>query len=240
MQTLIGPFSQIISLDTLSLKGPLNNDQLIIIENGAVVIDHGKIVELGHFKDYDPKNFQHHKIDQEMVLLPGLIDCHTHMIYGGSRAQDYTMRMEGRTYQEILAQGGGIFDSVAKTQNASDQILLEGLLRRAERHVQDGVTTIEVKTGYGLLAEQELRLLGVIKQARSQILPDLVATCLAAHVCPKEFEKEDFLAHLKNDLLPEIRVKELAQRVDIFVEDNAFPMELAKPYLLAAQNLGFN
>ncbi len=239
MQTLIGPFSQIISLNDLPLKGSLSNDQLSIIENGAVMVDQGKIVSIGRFKDFDIKNYRYQAIDREMVLLPGMIDCHTHLIWGGSRAQDYTMRMEGRTYQEILAQGGGIFDSVSKTQNASDQTLLDSLLQRVQRHINDGVTTIEVKTGYGLLAEQELRLLGIIKTARSKTDADLIATCLAAHVCPKEFEKQDFLAHLEHDLLPEIRVKGLAQRVDIFVEDNAFPVEVARPYLTAAKKLGF-
>ncbi|MFY0608026.1 MAG: imidazolonepropionase [Cyclobacteriaceae bacterium] len=239
MQTLIGPFSQIVSLDKLSLKGSLSNDQLTIIEQGAVVVDHGKIVAVRKIKDFDVKSFRYELIEHETVLLPGLIDCHTHMIWGGSRARDYTMRMEGRTYQEILASGGGIFDSVSKTQQTSDQDLLVGLLKRADRHIHDGVTTIEVKTGYGLLPDEELRLLKIIKEARTQADADLIATCLAAHVCPTDFENGAFLEHLTHELLPEIRLKGLAQRVDIFVEDHAFPANLAKAYLVAARKQGF-
>jgi len=239
MPQLIGPFKQVISQSDLPLKGSLSDDQLTIIENGALVIDHGKILKVGSLKDFNKSDFDFHEIQEEMVLLPGLVDCHTHLVWGGSRFRDYTMRMSGKTYQEILAAGGGIFDSVAKTQAADSGTLLKDLRGRVNRHLSDGVTTIEVKTGYGLTVDQELKLLNVIDEARPEVKADLISTCLAAHVCPKEFEKKHFLDQTLHELLPQIKQKNLANRLDIFVEDNAFPVDLARPYLQAAKDLGF-
>lgn len=240
MATLIGPFKQIVSLKDLPLKGPIDDQSLTIIENGAVVVADGRIVEMGLMKDFNPSDDHYQHIAEDMVLLPGLVDCHTHLVWGGSRHRDYTLRMAGSTYQEILAAGGGIFDTVTKTQEADHNQLVHDLVKRANRHLKDGITTIEVKTGYGLTAEHELKLLQAIKAARSEVEADLISTCLAAHVCPKDFERTDFLKHVENELLPQVLVKGLAHRVDIFVEDNAFPVDLARPYLKAAKQLGFD
>jgi imidazolonepropionase len=240
MAKLIGPFTQIVTLKDAPNRGPLNDGQLDIITDAAVILDEGKIVEVGFFKAYNPSDFSHYRIDKPTVLVPGLVDCHTHLIWGGSRAGDYALRSAGHTYQEILAAGGGIFDSVEKTQKASDQLLLNDLLFRINQHLQAGITTIEVKTGYGLLPEQEIRLLKIIREAKAMSSADLVATCLAAHVCPKGLTAEQFLAMLTAELLPEIFVKGLARRVDIFVEDHAFPMVLAEKYLRSAKKLGFD
>jgi imidazolonepropionase len=239
MPQLIGPFKQIIALSDLPLKGPLSDDQLTIIDNGGVVISDGKISSIDSFSSFDLKDFEHQSVHEDMVLLPGLVDCHTHLVWGGDRSRDYVMRMAGKSYQEILAAGGGIFDSVSKTQEATEGQLLAALKKRVARHLKDGVTTIEVKTGYGLLPEQELKLLNVIRQGHAEVNADMVSTCLAAHVCPQELEKKDFLDYLENELLPQIRVKGLSNRVDIFVEDNAFGADLARPYLKAAKALGF-
>ncbi|MEQ8473380.1 MAG: imidazolonepropionase [Marinoscillum sp.] len=237
---VVGPFAQLVTLESLPLKGSISDHTLRIIDQGAVKIKNGIIVEVGEFTKEFIHDCEVEEIFEQMVLIPGLIDCHTHLVWGGNRARDYTMRMSGQSYQDILAAGGGIFDSVAKTQAASSDQLLHDLQTRADRHLKDGVTTIEVKTGYGLLPDQELKLLNVIKNGKSIVKADLVPTCLAAHVCPKEFEKPDFLKHIENELLPEIMVKGLANRVDIFVEDNAFPVEIARSYLQSARKLGFD
>lgn len=239
MPQLIGPFRQIITLQQLPLKGPLRDDQLQIIENGGIVVEDGKILEVGPMAEFGRSGYTFSPIEQDMILLPGLIDCHTHLVWGGNRARDYTMRMAGRSYQDILARGGGIFDSVAKTQASTKTELVNSLVSRVNRHLRDGVTTIEVKTGYGLLKEQELKILEAIRESLTEVNADLVSTCLAAHVCPKEFEKKTFLEYLENELLPQILVRGLARRVDIFIEHNAFPREIARKYLAAAKKLGF-
>ena len=239
MPTLHGPFRQIIALWDIPLKGKIQNEQLTVIDQGGVLIENGHILSIAPFSSFEVRDYEYHPIEEDMVLIPGLVDCHTHLVWGGSRYQDYTMRTSGQSYQDILAAGGGIFDSVRKTQQAESEELLQSLIRRADKHLSEGVTTIEVKTGYGLEVAHELRLLEIIRDAKSVMKADLVPTCLAAHVCPKGYEPAAFLTYLENELLPQVLVRGLAKRVDIFVEDNAFPEPLARPYLSTARKLGF-
>ena len=160
--------------------------------------DGKEIVEVGSFDGLSSKADHISEIDSDQILLPGFIDCHTHLVWGGTRARDYTLRMSGESYEKILEQGGGIFDSVAKTRAAQKNELLDGLIKRANRHLQDGITTIEVKSGYGLDVENELKILEVVKEGNAQLKADLVPTCLAAHVCPKEFsDKKVFLKYIE-------------------------------------------
>ena len=241
MSTLIGPFSEIITFKNTELKGPLTDENLEIILDGGVLVKNGEILKVDTFKDLVSLADSIEEIEGPQVLLPGFIDCHTHLVWGGTRSRDYTMRMSGATYESILEKGGGIFDSVEKTRNAAKETLLSGLINRANRHIADGVTTIEVKSGYGLDLENELKILEVVKEGENQVTADLIPTCLAAHVCPKEFgDKKGFLDYLVSDLLPELKRKDLTRRVDIFVEPSAFPTQIAFEYLQSAKNLGFD
>ena len=121
------------------------------------------------------------------MLLPGFVDCHTHICFAGSRAKDYAMRIQGKTYLEIAKAGGGIWDSVTQTREADEKTLTELLLKRIERHLSEGVTTIEIKSGYGLETHAELKQLKAIRQASTQTQANLISTCLAAHMVPKDF-----------------------------------------------------
>jgi imidazolonepropionase len=241
MSKLIGPFKQILTMSNTPIKGVLRDEKLDVIENGGVLIDDEKIIAVGDFKELAKVATSISEIESDQILLPGLVDCHTHLVWGGTRARDYTLRMSGESYEKILEQGGGIFDSVAKTRAASKEQLLDGLIRRANRHLMDGVTTIEVKSGYGLDVENELKILEVVKAGNAKVAADLIPTCLAAHVCPKEFaDKKVFLKHIENELFPLLKSKQLANRIDIFVEPSAFPVEVAKEYMQVAKNLGFD
>ncbi|MEO9869983.1 imidazolonepropionase [Ekhidna sp.] len=241
MSKLIGPFKEIITLASTSEKGALGDSKLDILKNGGVIIDGENILQVDDFDRLKSEADELIRVEGDHVLMPGLIDCHTHLVWGGTRARDYTLRMSGESYELILEQGGGIFDSVTKTRGASFEELKEGLMRRANRHLKDGVTTIEVKSGYGLDLENEIKILEVIKNSKLDVKADLISTCLAAHVCPKEFDdKQEFLRYLESELLPQLLAKDLTRRVDIFVEPSAFPMEIAKEYMLAAKNLGFD
>ncbi|WP_370090121.1 imidazolonepropionase [Ekhidna sp.] len=241
MSKLIGPFREVITLANTPEKGTLSDSELEIIQNGGVLIEDGKILKVGAFGDLAMEASEIEEVGDDQVLMPGLIDCHTHLVWGGTRARDYTLRMSGESYEKILEQGGGIFDSVEKTRNASADLLKSGLIKRANRHLQDGVTTIEVKSGYGLDVANELKILEVIKAGKAEVEADLIPTCLAAHVCPTEFQdKKLFLEYLEKELLPKLLVKGLTNRVDIFVEPSAFPVEIAKSYMLAAKKLGFD
>ena len=211
-----------------------------IIKNGGVLVDAGSILKVDDFEMLTKLHTSVHEIEDEHVLLPGLVDCHTHLVWGGSRARDYTMRMSGASYEAILYEGGGIFDSVEKTRATAKDQLLAGLAKRVKRHLNDGITTIEVKSGYGLNVEHEIKILEVIKEAKSRVEADLIPTCLAAHVCPKEFtDKKMFLSYLEQELFPMLKGQELASRIDIFVEPSAFSKDTALDYLNAAKQSGF-
>lgn len=244
VQTLIGPFTQILPLTGLPLKGAIADDALQIIPNGVVLTNAGLIVDVGNFETLRKGNPQAEieEISGDNVLLPGFIDCHTHLCFAGDRAKDYAMRIAGKSYLDIAKAGGGIWDSVMQTRAAGHQQLTELLLKKANRHLSEGVTTIEVKSGYGLSVEQELKQLSAIQSAQKSCKADLVATCLAAHIKPKDFDgsKSAYLTYLLNDLLPDVEKRQLAKRVDIFIEDSAFDGDSALQYLTKAQKMGFD
>src|SRR5690606_21478714 len=154
---------------------------------------------------------------------------------------DYAMRVAGKTYLEIAHAGGGIWDTVTQTRKASLQDLVDNIVKRAERHLRAGVTTLEAKSGYGLSIESEIRILRAIKQANAQSQADLISTCLAAHMKPRDFEGDagQYLQHLIEELFPKLREEELSQRIDIFIEESAFGVEESEYYLQKAQEAGF-
>lgn len=240
---LTGPFSQILPLTNLSLKGALHDEQLVIIEHGGIVTDNGKILAVGDFKalqhEYPDCDVTH--ITVPAVLLPGFIDCHTHICFDGSRNRDYAMRIAGRSYLEIARAGGGIWDSVMKTRAADEETLMKNTVARANRHLHEGVTTIEVKSGYGLNLEGELNMLRAISDAARNTKATLIPTCLAAHMRPKDFEgtEETYLNWIITTLLPAVRSEQLSQRVDIFIEETAFTPGPAKHFLQQAADMGF-
>lgn len=244
MKKLIGPFTQILPLTGLPLKGALRDDQLQVITNGWVLVNNDRIVAIGNFERLKAAHpsAQIQEIEGQHVLLPGFIDCHTHICFAGNRATDYAMRIQGKTYLEIAASGGGIWDSVTQTRAANEDTLTELLVQRADRHLADGVTIIEVKSGYGLSVEQELKQLRAIKSASYKTKATLVPTCLAAHMVPKDFSgsQSEYLDHILQNLLPVVKKEGLANRVDIFIEKSAFSASSAISYLSNAKAMGFD
>jgi len=214
-----------------------------VITHGGIVTNNGKILAIGEFKDlqhqYPHCDVTH--ITVPAVLLPGFIDCHTHICFDGSRNRDYAMRIAGKSYLEIARAGGGIWDSVTKTRAAEIDTLVENTVNRANRHLKEGVTTIEVKSGYGLNMDAELKMLRAIKAAATHTKATLIPTCLAAHMRPKDFEgtEEDYLQWILQDLLPAIRSEQLTNRVDIFIEETAFIPGPASRFLQEATSMGF-
>lgn len=239
--TLIGPFKQLLTMSDVPLKGPVREEAMQIIDDGGILI-RGEVIEgVGKFTELKQEGATIVRLEEDFVGIPGLIDAHTHICFGGNRSQDYAMRISGKGYQEIAASGGGIWDSVKKTRGASENELMQGIVKRAQRHLSEGVTTCEVKSGYGLNLESELKMLKAIRSAGDNVPVDLITTCLAAHIKPKDFEggEEDYLTYILNEILPAIRKNNLSNRVDIFIEQNAFGIEPAKRFLQAAKQLGF-
>lgn len=243
MKKLIGPFTQILPLAGLPLKGALTDEQLRIIPQGGVLVEDGLILAVDDFERLRKANqlADIEEVTGDNVLLPGFIDCHTHICFAGSRAKDYAMRNSGKTYLEIAQSGGGIWDSVTQTRAADETVLADLLLKRVERHVAEGVTTIEIKSGYGLSKEAELKQLSAIAAVAGKATASLIPTCLAAHMLPKDFAgvHQEYLKYVLNELLPLIKQEGLSNRVDIFIEQSAFNTSDALNYLAKAKQMGF-
>ncbi|MFT7381628.1 MAG: imidazolonepropionase [Roseivirga sp.] len=243
---LIGPFKQLVTMGGLSLKGALKDEQLPVLEGDFGVLCEGETIkEIGVFANLFERNKSENleviKLEGDFVALPGFIDSHTHICFAGSRARDYAMRNAGKTYLEMAEQGGGIWYTVTQTRAASQIELEAGIKTRADRHLAEGVTTIEVKSGYGLSITEELKMLRAIKQSNSEHQADFIPTCLAAHMLPKDFQgsKKEYLAQMVQELLPVLKAEKLSNRIDIFVESSAFSSEEGKVYLEEAKALGF-
>lgn len=240
-EQVIGPFKQIVTMAQLPVKGALKDESLEIIEDGGVLISDGVIQEVGSF-DHLSKSFNDVlEIDGTMVCLPGFIDSHTHICFGGSRAKDYAARNNGKTYLEIAKEGGGIWDTVTKTRAAEESELVDGIVNRANRHLKEGVTTIEVKSGYGLSVEEELKMLRAVKEAYTSLNVDLVPTCLAAHILPRDYEGDhkEYLDHISKELFPILLEEQLTNRMDAFIEEEAFSSTITTEYFLKAKEMGF-
>lgn len=243
MKKLIGPFTQILPLTGLPFKGALTDEQLQIIPQGGILVEDGLIIAVDNFEKLRSANpsAQIEEVVGGHVLLPGFVDCHTHICFAGSRAKDYALRTAGKTYLEIAKAGGGIWDSVTQTRAADEATLTDLLLKRVQRHLAEGVTTIEVKSGYGLSIDGELKQLKAIKAAADKTHASLVSTCLAAHMLPKDFDgtHQEYLNHILQNLLPAIKQQRLANQVDIFIEESAFNASDALNYLSKAKQMGF-
>ncbi|MBF8964511.1 imidazolonepropionase [Pontibacter sp. FD36] len=243
--TLIGPFKQVVTMAGLPEAGPIADEALVVLENAGVLVYDGYIVLVEQYdkllKIAQEKGYTLQKITEPMVLLPGLVDSHTHICFAGSRANDYAMRVAGKSYLEIARSGGGILDSVRKTREASVVELVELLKKRCNRHLSEGVTTCEVKSGYGLTTEEEIKMLEAIQLVNKHHALELIPTCLAAHMRPPEHtDSRLYLQEVVSELLPQIKEQGLAKRVDIFIEDTAFNEEDSMEYLLAAKEMGFD
>ncbi|MEQ9278516.1 MAG: imidazolonepropionase [Balneola sp.] len=244
-KTLYGPFKQLLTMNGLPLKGPLKDEQLEIITNAGIVIQDGKVLDLGSYSDLEnihsdsEKKFNN---NSEQIALPSFIDCHTHICWGGNRVNDYSMRVAGKSYLEIAASGGGISDTVAETRKASEDELVNLILQRAEQHLKRGITTIEVKSGYGLNLDDELKMLRAIKKANEKTPVRLIPTFLGAHIKPKDFDGShgEYLDFLLQEVVPIIVEEKLATRADIFVEEGAFDIDVARIYAKNLKLKGFD
>lgn len=239
---LIGPFSQLLPMTNIPLKGAVKDEKLLVVENAGILVSDGKISGIGRFDDLKSDDIKIEKIEGNTVCVPGFIDAHTHICFAGSRANDYALRNAGKSYLEIAKAGGGIWDTVTKTRKASQTELVNTIIERALKHLKSGVTTIEVKSGYGLTVEEELKMLRAIKEANTKTKPDLIATCLAAHMKPKDWNgsASSYLHEISENLFPILKEENLSNRIDAFIEESAFsPIEIA-PYFQKARAMGFS
>ena len=241
---IYGPFRQLVTMQGLPYRGPIKDHQLRILRDAGVLIQGEAIRAISSFATLrsEHPSATIHQFDQPVIGLPGLIDSHTHICFAGSRAADYALRNAGTSYLEIARQGGGIWDTVQKTRAASEKDLSQATISRAQALMQRGITTVEVKSGYGLSVDQELKMLRAIRLARQHVPVDIVSTCLAAHLKPRDFEgtSENYLNFILSDLLPVVKAERLASRIDAFVEESAFSAREIKSYFQRARDMGFD
>lgn len=241
---LLGPFKQLLPMTGVPTKGPVSDDSLLVVQDAGLVLDGAAIKAVGKFSTLKTTfaAAEIHELQGNYTCLPGIIDAHTHICFGGSRARDYALRNAGKTYLEIAKAGGGIWDTVQQTRKASKDALVQSTVTLANRHLKNGTTTLEVKSGYGLSVSEELKLLRAIQEADSITAADLISTCLAAHMLPKDFSGDaaDYLAEIAHRLFPILREEKLTQRIDAFIEESAFSEEQIVPYFQKAREMGFD
>lgn len=203
-----------------------------VIERAAMAWHNGRIEWVGREADLPPelRDRETHSAEGRMVI-PGLVDCHTHLVFGGWRADEFRRRLAGESYLDIAASGGGIKRTMRQTREADTNVLALHALGCLREMARLGVTTVECKTGYGLSLEDELRLLRVVRDIRSRTPQRLVSTLLAAHVVPPECNKGSYIQMITKELIPAVSAENLATFNDIFVEEGAFSADDARHIL---------
>lgn len=191
--------------------------------SGAIVVEDDEIAFVGA-EDSIPERFSQaqRRTLEGCLVTPGLIDCHTHLIYHGSRAREFEMRQTGASYEEIMRAGGGIFSTVEATRSASDEELLLGALARIDRLIAEGVTTVEIKSGYGLDIETELRMLRIARMVEQHRPIRIRTTFLGAHAFPKQMEADDYLSEICFPAMDAAAAEGLVDAVDGFCETVGF------------------
>jgi len=217
-------------------------ERILRFARGAVVFRDGRVVEVGNASDLLRRHGEARPINAYGHLVtPGLVDCHTHMIFAGQRAAELQRKLRGETYAAIAASGGGIRSTVAATDAERDDVLEKNLSSRLERWRASGCTTVEVKTGYGLTPRREVRLLELVRGATQRVPVRVQRTALLLHALPDEYRERRaaYLEEMMEHVLPEIRERSLADAVDVFCDPMAFKVEECRALLLKARALGF-
>jgi len=245
---LIKNAAELVTCSGTGAKKGKEMADLHIIKDGAVIIKEGEIEAVGQTGDIK-KQFKESGLDRSefdiinargKAVLPGFVDSHTHLVFGGYRAEEFSWRLRGDSYMEIMQRGGGIVNTVTATRQASVEELLESGVKRLNSMLSFGVTTVEGKSGYGLDRETEIKQLEVTARLNQIHYLDVVPTFLGAHAVPQEYKgKQDaFIDFMAADVLPEVADKNLAEFCDIFCEKGVFSVEQSRRLLTRAKELG--
>lgn len=212
--------------------------------DGALLVHEGSIVAIGERKDVEqqvPRDISPELLEcGGRCLIPGFVDPHTHMCFGARRESEFTQRLQGTPYLEILKQGGGILSSVRSVAAATEEDLYNMTRRHVSSALKSGTTSLEIKSGYGLDTENELKMLRAINRVAEVAVQDVVATFLGAHAIPPAYKEDPdaFIELLINEMLPAVLQQGLADQCDIFCEKGVFSIEQGRRLLLAAKGLG--
>ncbi len=240
MRVLIKNIKQLVS--------PINGDYAIlsdfkrlnVLENVSIVVNNGIIEEIINqpSPDIDVEGVINAK---NQVVMPAFVDPHTHLVFAGTREDEFNMRIQGKSYMEIAKQGGGINSTVRKTREASEEELYHTAKHNLLKMIKQGICTFEIKSGYGLDTETELKQLRVIERLKQSFPVDIKATFLGAHEIPPEYRdnKEKYIDIVINDMLPAVKEQGIAEYCDIFCEDGVFNIDESRKILSAANEMGF-
>jgi len=236
--------SQLVTCSGFKARQGKDMSDLKIINNGAVVIEKGIIKAVGKTGDilagFDQSKFT--VIDTGgRAVLPGFVDSHTHFVFGGYRAEEFSWRLRGDSYMEIMERGGGIVNTVLATRKAKKDELIEAGKKRLDSMLSFGVTTVEGKSGYGLDYDTELKQLEVMSDLDKTHPVDIVRTFLGAHAVTKEYKgrEDEYIDYLIENVMPEVAKRKLAEFCDIFCEKNVFSVEQSRRLLRRAREIGF-
>jgi imidazolonepropionase len=245
--------SQLVSLG--GPKRPRIGEELSelgIIRDGGILIHDGRIDTVGPSEELE-RNLNALSIQVSgsyrevevvdlggRVVLPGFVDAHTHLIFGGNRLEDFERRARGETYEQIAKAGGGIWSTVEKTRAASEDELFKIAKKRANWFLKCGSTTVEAKSGYGLTLKDELKILRVIRRLNDETPLEIVPTFLGAHAVPRDTSPDKYVDLVINEMLPRIAKEKLAEFCDVFCERGYFDIEQSRRILTAARMLRLN
>ena len=226
------------SKETITLASS-TEDELGIIDGGGVAIDKGRIVTAASSQLLERKfSASRHLLATDEIILPGFVDPHTHLIFQGSREEEFQRRLGGASYLEVLQRGGGIIETVNKTRQTTPTELLSIAQNRLNSMIEAGTTTLEMKSGYGLSLEDELKILRVIRQLKRQNLCQVASTFLGAHAIPVGMTPEDYTRLVVEEMIPAVHQQKLAEFCDVFCENGVFSPGLSKKILIAGAKYG--
>ena len=212
------------------------------VSDAAVAIENGHVAAAGPTDDvvraYPPENAVAAVNAGGKTILPGFVDPHTHAVFAGDRADEFTAKLRGKTYQEIAAEGGGILRTVRAVREASRETLVRNLLTHLDEMLAHGTTTAEVKSGYGLSVDSETKLLAAIREADERHPIDLVPTFMGAHSVPSGWGTDNYVDHVIDDQLPAVADAGLAAFCDVFCEAGIFSVDQSRRVLAAGQEYG--
>ena len=214
------------------------------IEAGALAFREGEIVYAGPESGMPEFSTDEHMACGGRWATPGLVDCHTHLVYGGDRSREFEMRLQGHSYADISRSGGGIVSTVKHTREASEELLFAQARKRAERLLEEGVTTLEIKSGYGLALDHELKMLRVARRLGEELPVTVRTTFLGAHALPPEFAgdegdpREAYIRSVCEDMMPAVMDSGLADAVDVFCEGIGFSPAQCERVFQAARSAG--
>jgi imidazolonepropionase len=229
----------VTNIGQLVTNDPERDGLLGVIEDAAVMVEGGHVTWVGPKQDLPARDPDLPELDcRGAAVVPGFVDCHTHLVYAGDRADEFGRRLRGESYEEIMAAGGGIQSTVTATRRASLPDLVAASMLRVDRMLRSGTTTVEIKSGYGLDIESERRLLDVAASVGGALAVDVIPTFLGAHTVPTEFagDPDGYIDHVVNEMLP--ICAPVAEFCDVFCDEGVFTVDQARTVLEAGRRHG--